>query len=136
MACLSQIQSIPALQTQFPGKFPLGAPVPFPERVQRVEVSIMLRKHMDEPFRIFLHAHTILIICWENGLGIRSDVLDEAKHTCLCNIHCPDFSSPRIQILEDMIMDTAKVVEIKVPTDGLLVELVQPYGHKTDLSLA
>ncbi len=62
-------------------------------------------------------------------------MLDKTKHIRLCNIHCPDFPSPGVQILKDMLMDTAKVVKVKISMNRLLLKLVQTYGCKPDFSL-
>lgn len=62
MVCMGQIQDVSTFQTQLPGKLPLAAAITLPKRMQRIQVRIMLRKDMNELFRIVFYAHTVRII--------------------------------------------------------------------------
>ena len=57
-------------------------------------------------------------------MSIGLDMLNQTEHIRLCNIHCPDFPSPRVQILKDMLMDAAKMVKVKISMNRLFLELV------------
>ena len=61
-------------------------------------------------------------------------MLHLTEYIRLCNVCCPDFSSPKVQILKNMPMNTAKMVKVKIPMNGLFMELVQPYDHKPGFS--
>ena len=102
--------------------------------MQSIQVSIMLRKDMDEFFGDCLSYVYSPYHMLKNGLGIDLDALHQAEHVRLCNVYRPDLSGPGIQILKDMPVDAAEMAKVKLTLDGLLLKLIKPYRCKPDLS--
>ena len=88
---------------------------------------------MNKFFRIVFCLHTVVKIIWENAVRIAWNELNQTKQACLCNVDGSGFSSPAIQILKNVVVNVAKMIIIKAPTNGIFLKLLQADCHKAGL---
>lgn len=94
MICMRQIERISAGETDFSREFPLGSAIPFPERMEGVEVPVVFCQDIHKLLFISRSTFALRIVCLEDAVRITWNILYEAEQVSFSDVDRTRFSCP------------------------------------------
>ena len=122
MIRMRQIERISAGETDFSREFPLGSAIPFPERMEGVEVPVVFCQDIHKPLFISRSTFALRIVCLEDAVRITWNILYEAEQVSFSDIDRTRFSCPIIKFLKKSFMNLAEMVKVEIALYRFLLQ--------------